>query len=199
MEFTNEFTMDAPIADVWSALIDVESIAPCVPGFQLTSADGDEYRGELKVRVGAVVAAYRAVIRLKELDSDAYRAVMTAEGSELRGQGSVGATVTSSLTTTEDAGTKVSLVTELDVTGRVAQMGRGILEEVSKKQIRQFADCLEARFEADRAAHARGDSEAPRAFPPAEAKPVNVLGVGFMAVLRWLSPRRLVRALRRRQ
>lgn len=189
MEFRNDLSLDAPVARVWDALTDIESIAPCIPGFTLESTEGDEYRGVMKVRVGAVVVSYRTAIRFAELDAGSHRAVLSATGSELRGHGSVGATVTSSLTD-EGGRTAVAIETDLHVTGKVAQMGRGVLVEVSNKLLGQFAACLEQRLSAE--GETTADEEPPA---PAPSPPVNLIAVGAGPLLRQLSPLRLVRAL----
>jgi carbon monoxide dehydrogenase subunit G len=198
MEFRNELSLNAPLSSVWPALTDIESIAPCIPGFQLDSVDGDEYRGVMKVRVGAVIVSYKTVIRFAELDAEAFRAVLSAEGSEVRGHGSVGATVTSSLSE-DNARTTVVIDTDLHVTGRVAQMGRGVLVEVSNKLLGQFAACLEQRL-ASSGAGAQAAGGGPEAPAPADrsteaAEPVNLLALGAGPLLRRASPAHWLGAL----
>jgi carbon monoxide dehydrogenase subunit G len=145
MELTNEFRVAAPVAQAWPLLTDIERIAPCVPGFKLTGVEGDEYHGLMKVKVGAVQMGYDCVIRFVERDEDAHRAVITAKGRETRGQGGVTASITSNLKADGD-GTQVSVVTDLDVTGRVAQFGRNILAEVSDRLVKQFVRKLETQM-----------------------------------------------------
>jgi carbon monoxide dehydrogenase subunit G len=141
MELTNEFRVEAPVATVWQVLTDVPRIAPCMPGAELQGVEGDEYRGVVKVKVGPITAQYKGAAHFAERDDDAHRAVLEAEGRETRGQGNASATITAQLTPDGDA-TNVSVATDLKVTGRVAQFGRGVLADVSAKLIDQFADCL---------------------------------------------------------
>lgn len=145
MELNNEFVVAAPIDNVWNLLNDVERIAPCIPGFQLQEIEGNQYRGLMKVRVGAVVTEYRSTVEFVEQDTSAYRTVMRGSGRETKGQGSVDATITSTLSAEGDR-TRTTIVASLNVTGRVAQFGRGILADVSKKLVSQFVQCLESRF-----------------------------------------------------
>jgi uncharacterized protein len=145
VELNSEFVVAAAIDEVWSLLTDVERIAPCIPGFQLQEIEGNEYRGLMKVKVGAVVTEYRASVEFVEQDASAHRAVMRGSGRETKGQGSVDATITSTLSPDGDR-TRATMVTSVNVTGRVAQFGRGILADVSNKLVGQFVECLESRF-----------------------------------------------------
>ncbi len=143
MELTNDFTVDVPLDEAWAVLTDVARIAPCMPGAQLQSVEGDEYRGVVKVKVGPVTAEYKGKATFVERDEAAHRAVLRAEGRETRGQGNASATITAQL---EPAGTstRVSVTTDLAISGRVAQFGRGVLADVSTKLLGQFVDSLEA-------------------------------------------------------
>lgn len=143
MELSNEFTVDVPVGEAWDVLTDLERIAPCMPGAVLESVEDGEYRGAVKVKVGPVTAQYKGKASFVERDEDARRAVVRAEGREARGQGSASATITATLREVGTA-TQVSVVTELAITGRVAQFGRGVLAEVSNKLLQQFVEQLEA-------------------------------------------------------
>ncbi len=143
MELTHTFTVAAEIGHAWDILTDVERLSPCVPGFELTEAGEEEFRGVMKVKVGAVSMSYESKLRFVERDSGSYRAVIKADGRDTRGQGNVTATIVSTLEPAED-GTKASIVTDLVVTGRVAQFGRGILADISSRLLQQFVACLEA-------------------------------------------------------
>ena len=143
MEMTHTFTVGAEIGHAWDILTDVERLSPCVPGFELTEAGEEEFRGVMKVKVGAVSMSYESKLRFVERDADVHRAVIKAEGRDTRGQGNVTATIVSTLEPAED-GTKASIVTDLVVTGRVAQFGRGILADISNRLLQQFVACLEA-------------------------------------------------------
>ena len=140
MELTNEFRVPLPLPRAWAVLTDVERIAPCMPGAQLQEIDGDEHRGVVKVKVGPITAQYKGSATFVELEAP-NRAVLRAEGRETRGQGGASATITATLTPDGD-GTAVSVVTDLTVTGRVAQFGRGVLADVSAKLLDEFVDCL---------------------------------------------------------
>jgi carbon monoxide dehydrogenase subunit G len=143
MELSNEFRVPLPVDDAWALLTDVERIAPCMPGAQLQEVEGDEYRGIVKVKVGPITAQYKGKARFQELDASAHRAVLLAEGRETRGQGNATASIAATLAPDGD-GTLVAIVTDLAVTGRVAQFGRGVLADVSAKLLDQFVACLES-------------------------------------------------------
>jgi uncharacterized protein len=145
VDLTNEFRVGVPVERAWEVLTDVERIAPCMPGAQLQEIEGDEYRGIVKVKVGPITAQYKGTARFAEQDEAGHRAVLRAEGRETRGQGNAHATITAQLEPDGD-GTKISVVTDLTITGRVAQFGRGVLADVSTKLLGQFADCLETKL-----------------------------------------------------
>ena len=141
MELINEFEVDAPLDVVWSVLTDVERIAPCLPGAQLQEVEGDEYRGVVKVKVGPITAQYKGAASFVEKDDAGYRAVLRAEGRDTRGTGNAAADITAEMAPTA-TGTLVTVTTDLKVTGKVAQFGRGGMADVSKKLMGQFADNL---------------------------------------------------------
>lgn len=144
MEITNAFEVAAPIDTTWALLTDVEAIAPCIPGFQLQEIEGDEYRGVMKLKVGAVVMEYAARITFVERDEGQHRVVMRGGGNERRGGGAVDATIVSQLTPAGNR-TKVDVTATLDVTGRIAGFGRSIMSDVSARLVAQFVKCLESR------------------------------------------------------
>ena len=141
MELNNDFEVSAPIERVWDVLNDVELIAPCLPGAQLESSENDEYKGFVKVKVGPITAQYRGVATFIEKNEVEYRVVIRGEGRDTRGAGNAAADITASLEATE-VGTRVTVVTDLKITGKVAQFGRGVMADVSKKLMGQFADNL---------------------------------------------------------
>ncbi|HZT65378.1 MAG TPA: SRPBCC family protein [Acidimicrobiales bacterium] len=143
MELTNEFRVSVPVDEAWAVLTDVERIAPCMPGAELQEVEGEEYRGVVKVKVGPISAQYKGAARFVERDDTAKKAVLKAEGRDTRGQGNASATITAVLAP-DGAGTSVSIVTDLSVTGKVAQFGRGVLADVSSKLLGQFVEKLEA-------------------------------------------------------
>lgn len=138
---SNEFEVDAPIGQVWAVLTDVERIAPCLPGAQLQEIEGDEFRGVVKIKVGPITAQYKGAASFVERDDASYRAVLRAEGRDTRGAGNAAADITAQLEETE-GGTRVAVETDLKVTGKVAQFGRGVMADVSRKLMSQFADNL---------------------------------------------------------
>jgi carbon monoxide dehydrogenase subunit G len=143
MELNHEFRVSVPVEQAWSVLTDLERIAPCMPGAELQEVEGDEYRGVVKVKVGPITAQYKGKARFETLERDAGRAVLRAEGRDTRGQGNASATVTATLTSEGDSATRVAIATDLTVTGKVAQFGRGVLADVSSKLLDQFVRQLE--------------------------------------------------------
>ena len=143
MELNHEFTVAAPIGRAWAVLTNIEEIAPCMPGAELTEVDGDTYHGLVKIKVGPITAQYQGTALLTEKDESAHRVVMKASGRDARGQGNAAALVTATMTEQGD-GTLVSINTDLTVSGRVAQVGRGVMHDVSAKLLQQFVDNLEA-------------------------------------------------------
>ena len=165
MELTNDFRVALPVEEAWLILTDLERIAPCMPGAQLQEVEGEEYRGIVKIKVGPITAQYKGAATFTSLDESARVAVLRAEGRETRGQGNANATITATLTSDAD-GTAVSVVTDLQITGRVAQFGRGVLADVSAKLLDQFVECLETTVLVDPAA--------PLAVEPVAVDPVAV-------------------------
>lgn len=143
MELNNEFRVGVSVPEAWKVLTDVERIAPMLPGAQLQEVEGDEYRGVVKVKVGPITAQYKGTASFVEQDEPGGRVVLKASGRDTRGQGNASATITATMIPDGD-GTKVTVVTDLTVTGKVAQFGRGVLADVSGKLIGQFVDTLEA-------------------------------------------------------
>ncbi len=148
MELQHTFTVPAPVDQAWSTLLDVEGIAPCFPGATLTGVDGDTFSGTVKVKLGPVSLQYAGKGRFIERDEAARRVVLEANGSDRRGNGTAGATVHARLEPAGDAETRVVVDTDLKVTGRPAQFGRGVLQDVSGRIIEQFATCLANRMSA---------------------------------------------------
>jgi carbon monoxide dehydrogenase subunit G len=142
MELNNEFEVEVPVDQAWAVLTDLERIAPCMPGAQLTEVEGEEFRGTVKVKVGPITAQYKGVARFAEKDDAAHRAVIDAQGRDTRGQGNANATITASLEPA-GTGTKVAITTDLKLTGKVAQFGRGAIQDVSGALLGQFVSCLE--------------------------------------------------------
>jgi len=204
MELKNEFHVSVPIDVAWSVLTDLERVAPCLPGAELQEVEGDEYRGIVKVKVGPITAQYKGTARFVEKDDDHHRAVLLAEGRDTRGQGNASATVTATAVP-DDEGTTVSIVTELAITGKVAQFGRSVMGDVSTKMLGEFADRLEADVLSQGSASEPGapiaespgestataaGSDAPsvRTIHSAPAEPVDLLGTAGPSVLKRVVP-----------
>jgi hypothetical protein len=143
MELVHEFSVPVPVEQAWQVLTDVERIAPCLPGAELTGSDGDSYQGQVKVKVGPITAQYRGTASFAEKDESKHRVVLKASGRDTRGQGTASATVTAVMVP-DGSTTAVSIVTDLSITGRVAQFGRGVMGDVSARLLGQFVRNLEA-------------------------------------------------------
>ena len=141
MKIEDSFRVDLPVEETWQVLLDLERIAPCLPGAQLTEVEGDEYRGTVKIKVGPITAQYKGVAKIEEADEANRKVVLQAEGRDTRGQGNASATVIATLVADGD-GTTVNIDTDLNITGKVAQFGRGVMADVSSKLLGQFADNL---------------------------------------------------------
>ena len=172
MELNNEFEVKAPIDRAWEILTDVERIAPCLPGAQLQEIEGDEFRGIVKVKVGPITAQYKGKASFLEKDDVNKKAVLKADGRDTRGAGNAAATITAQLEPHGEV-TRVTVNTDLHVTGKVAQFGRGVMADVSAKLMTQFADNLGQLMlsEGAPAEAAPAAEAAPVVEPVAEAAP----------------------------
>ena len=204
MELNDSFEVAHPIGAVWDVITDVERIAPCLPGAQLTGSDGDAYEGLVKVKVGPITSQYKGKASFTERDDDAHRLLMSASGRDTRGAGNASAEITVALEPVTDSSTRVSVHTNLTITGKVAQFGRGVLADVSRKLMGQFADNLAELVAADVAsddslpadaetatepdAEAASDEPAAAQEPAAEVEAVDLLGVAGAPVLKRLVP-----------
>jgi len=142
MEIADNFRVSTPIDATWKVLLDIERIAPCMPGAQLQEIDGNDYRGVVKVKVGPITAQYKGTATLVEADVSTHTIVLDANGRDTRGQGNANASIVVTMLE-EDGGTRVDVVTDLSITGKVAQFGRGVLDDVSAKLLKQFVANLE--------------------------------------------------------
>jgi carbon monoxide dehydrogenase subunit G len=220
MNIQDEFRVDVPVEEAWRVLTDVERIAPCMPGAQLQEIEGDEFRGIVKVKVGPITAQYKGVARFTERDDADHRAVIRAEGRDTRGQGNASATVTAVLVP-DATGTRVTIDSDVTITGKVAQFGRGVIADVSGKLLAQFVDNLErdvlagsSGSESASSGSAGSDapaapaatetpaagadstlstpSEGPRTIDAPEAQPVDLLRTAGAPVLKRLIPALIV-------
>jgi carbon monoxide dehydrogenase subunit G len=142
MELTNDFLVPVPVERAWEVLTDLEQIAPCLPGAQLTSIEDDTYHGTVTVKVGPIVATYEGTAKFRSRDEATHTVVLDAAGRDRR-QGKASATITATMETGAGGGTNVSLVTDLTISGKVAQFGRGVLADVSEKLLGEFVTNLE--------------------------------------------------------
>ena len=143
MELVNDFTVNVPVGEAWTTLTDVERIAPCLPGAQLQEVEGDTYRGVVKVKVGPILAQFKGEAVFIEKDEANHKAVLKASGRDTGGKGNASAMITAQLTPRGDSTTHVQVNTDLTITGKVAQFGRGALADVSNKLLGQFVENLE--------------------------------------------------------
>lgn len=164
MELNNEFRVAVPAAKTWEVLTDVERVAPCLPGATLLSVDGDQFTGAVKVKVGPITVSYQGEAAFQEKDAAAQRVVLKAVGKETRGNGSAAAVVTAQLKDEGDA-TTVVITTDLTISGKAAQFGRGVLADVATNLIGQFASRLEADLLGGSAPAATSGAETASAAP----------------------------------
>jgi carbon monoxide dehydrogenase subunit G len=171
MELDHSFVVPVPPDQAWDVLLDVARVAPCMPGATVDTVDGDVVTGSMKVKVGPVSLTYKGTAKFTERDPDAHAAVVEASGKETRGTGTASATVRAELRGDDESdGTKVNIHTVMNVTGRPAQFGRGIIAEVGGKLIQQFADNLAVQLASDSKTAPVGDTpvaDAPAADAPA--------------------------------
>jgi uncharacterized protein len=147
MKLEQSFEVAAPIEQVWTALNDLERVAPCLPGAAITDHDEDgTYHGEFQVKLGPTTASYRGTIKIENADEATHTATLKAKGTDKRGQGGANATIVNTLSE-HNGGTKVEAVTDFTITGRLARFGRGgMMEDISNRLMRDFATCLSTRL-----------------------------------------------------
>ena len=177
MELANTFVVPADIETAWKTLLDVEAIAPCMPGATLTSFDGDNFTADVKVKLGPVIMNFAGAGKFVQKDDATHTAVIDASGKETKGAGTAGALITAVLVEEGPNSTRANIVTDLTVTGKAAQFGRGVMADVSKQLIDQFAGNLEqvivARKGADVAAAAAAAGGETVVAAPAPAPVMN--------------------------
>jgi uncharacterized protein len=202
----DSFTVHTPVDRLWAFIQDVEGIAPCMPGAELTEVVDDRtWKGRVHVKFGPVQMAFAGTVVMQEKDDTSHRAKLAAKGTEQRGKGAANATVESWLEPAGDAGTTVHLRSDITVTGAAAQLSRGLLPEISRLLTRQFAECLETTLNEESAlpASAKGETAtsetsgtdaaraesapAPRAAPPAVGGLGLALRALWAAITRFLS------------
>jgi uncharacterized protein len=199
MKLEQSFEVRAPVERVWETLVDIERVAPCLPGAEITDAGDDgAYRGTFSVRLGPTTAAYRGELQMEQLDEADRRVVMRASGQDKRGQGSAKATIVSTMHEEGDV-TRVDVETDFTITGRLARFGRGgMIQDISNRLLKEFAECLQQKIEAPPAADPNpidavlaatpeGAAAAPPvaggADAPTTAKPIGGFSLFFRALL----------------
>ncbi len=200
MKIENEFTVGVPIEQAWDVLTDLERIAPCMPGAQLTGVDGDVYSGKVKVKVGPVTSEYAGTAQFVEKDDSAYHAVIDAKGRDSRGAGNAAAVISAQLRA-DGSHTVVGVDTDLKISGKIAQFGSGMIKEVSEKLLGQFVDCLEDKLAVSEAAAPAPASTAdeevaeppapvvkPTFTPSAEAAPADIMRIAGSSVYKRVLP-----------
>lgn len=147
MQLEHTFTVAAPPEQTWALLTDLETVGGCFPGATVTEADEETFAGNVKVKLGPIAVTYQGTGRFVERDDAAHKAVIEGTGKGLRGLGNAGATVTMQLAP-DGSGTRVDVVTELSITGKPAQFGRGVMQSVSDRLLGQFVGCVASRLDA---------------------------------------------------
>ena len=168
MDLNHEFTVNVPVAEAWAILTDLERIAPCLPGAQLTEVEGDTYRGQVKIKVGPILAQFKGQASFVSRDDVAHKASLKGEGRDTTGKGNASAIITAELTSITPTSTKCTVHTDLSISGKVAQFGRGALADVSDKLLAQFSENLNQLISA---APAQAPVPAPSAPVVAESSP----------------------------
>ena len=170
-QIVNEFTVNRPIEEAWPIICDVERIAPCLPGAQLEEIEGDVYRGRVKVKLGAVTTQFKGEAKFVERDDEAHTAKLHGKGRDTGGRGNAEADIHAVAESLSPTSTKCTVTADLHITGKVAQFGRGIMGDVSKKLMDQFAANLNTMLDEETAEPA--PAEAPAADAPAAAEPAG--------------------------
>jgi len=193
MDLVHEFTVPVPVDDAWRILTDVERIAPCLPGAQLQEIEGDTYRGIVKVKVGPIQAQFKGQASFVEQDHVAHRVVLKGEGRDTTGKGNASALITAELTSLNASSTSVKVLTDLSITGKVAQFGRGAMADISDKLLAQFVVNLNALIAEQPATSAPVATEtAPtdgvRTIESAEVAPLDLLSAAGSPILKRAIP-----------
>ena len=207
MDLKHSFTVNQPMAETWQILTDLERIAPCLPGAQLQEVHGDVYKGVVKIKVGPIVAQFKGDAQFAERDDANYKATLKAAGRDTGGKGNASATITAELSSVTPSSTMCTVITDLAITGKVAQFGRGALADISEKLIAQFADNLNDLIDAEGGTpsptkSAKDDKAASGTSTPSDstgeptirkiegpaAEPLNLQEVAGMAMLKRIAP-----------
>ena len=200
MDLNHEFIVNVPVNDAWIILTDLERIAPCLPGAQLTEVEGDTYRGQVKVKVGPIVAQFKGQASFVTRDDAAHTASLKGEGRVTTGKGTASAIITAQLTSVTPTSTKCTVVTNLTISGKVAQFGRGALADVSDKLLAQFSENLNQLITSAPATTSAPAAATPaatevaaaspeiRKIESAEVAPLDLLGTAGAPILKRAIP-----------
>lgn len=194
MDLNHQFTVAVPVEDAWLILTDVERIAPCLPGAQLQEIEGDTYRGIVKVKVGPIQAQFKGQANFIERDDAAHKVVLKGEGRDTTGKGNASAIITAEMTAVDASNTAVTVNTDLSVTGKVAQFGRGAMADISDKLLAQFVvnlNALIAEQPAEATAPAPAEqapTEGVRTIESAEVAPLDLLSAAGSPILKRAVP-----------
>jgi len=173
MDLHHEFPVPVPAADAWRILTDLERLAPCLPGAQLTEVEGEVYRGQVKVKVGPILAQFKGQASFVSRDDTNFRAALKAEGRDTGGKGNASATITAQLESTGATSAKCTVDTQLNISGKVAQFGRGALADVSDKLLLQFVDNLNALIASQPTTTSTTSSAAPTESPASGVRTIE--------------------------
>jgi carbon monoxide dehydrogenase subunit G len=208
-QLINEFTVNRPIDEAWPLITDLERIAPCLPGAELQEIEGDTYRGVVKVKLGAISSQFKGEAHFVERDDMNYRAVIKGAGRDTGGRGNATAEIMAQAEALSPTSTRVAVTTDLHITGKVAQFGRGIMGDVSSKLMVQFADNLNQMIDdqatavpapapeptpadepsgADIAAGAAPSTPTVRKIEGAAAEPIDLMEVGGSSIVKRVAP-----------
>jgi carbon monoxide dehydrogenase subunit G len=204
MDLNHEFVVNVPVDQAWQILTDLERIAPCLPGAQLTEVEGDTYRGQVKIKVGPILAQFKGQASFISRDDIAHKAALKGEGRDTTGKGNASATITAELTSISPTSTKCTVHTDLSISGKVAQFGRGALADVSDKLLAQFSENLNqlisaspaiAEPTAQVAAPAEPQQPAIRKIDGPEVAPLNLLDTAGSTIAKRAIPAVIVLAV----
>lgn len=193
MDLRHEFEVGVPIAEAWNILTDLERIAPCLPGAQLTEVEGDVYRGQVKVKVGPILAQFKGQASFVSRDDASYTATLKGEGRDTGGKGNASALITANLQSVDATRTKCVVTTDLTISGKVAQFGRGALADVSDKLLAQFTDNLNTLITSAPAESAPAPASEPqpsgvRQIESADVAPLDLLDAAGSTIAKRLVP-----------
>ncbi len=193
MDLNHQFTVAVPVEDAWRILTDVERIAPCLPGAQLQEVEGDTYRGIVKVKVGPIQAQFKGQASFVERDDVAHKAVLKGEGRDTTGKGNASALITAELTSVDANSTAVTVNTDLSITGKVAQFGRGAMADISDKLLAQFVENLNILIADQSSTPVVSEAPAPvsegvRTIESADVAPLDLLSAAGSPILKRAIP-----------